>query len=159
MKKTVNDNTQKGFTLIEIIVVMLIIGIASGLVGIMVSKGKGSLELRTFTKDVSAILRYARNNAVSEKKIYCFVIDKDKHTYQLYSEDTGYKNKEIVMNKDIPDELEISVQGREEDFQYMEFFPRGSSSGGVIEITNQDGAAYFIIINRITGKLKVEKAE
>ena len=125
----------------------------------MVSKGTGSLELRTFTKEVSSLFRYARSHAVSEKKIYCFVIDKDKHTYQLYSEDTGYKNKEIVMNKNIPDELQITVQDREEDSQYMEFFPWGDSTGGVIEITNREGAAFFIIINRITGKLTVEKAE
>lgn len=150
---------KNGFTLIEIIVVMLIIGIASGLVGIMVSKGTGSLELRTFTKDVSAVLRYARNHAVSEKKIYCLVIDKDKHTYVLFKEDTDYKQKEIVMNKNIPDELQMTVQDREEDSQYMEFFPRGNSSGGVIEINNEEGTAFFIIINRITGKLKVEKAE
>ena len=149
---------KNGFTLIEIIVVMLIIGIASGLVGIMISKDTGSLELRTFTKDVSAVLRYARNKAVAEKKIYCFVIDKDKHTYLLYSEDTEYKNKKIVLNKNIPDELEMSVQDSEEDSQYMEFFPRGDSSGGAIEITNQEGAGFFIIINRITGNLKVEKA-
>jgi prepilin-type N-terminal cleavage/methylation domain-containing protein len=35
-----------GFTLVEIIIVLFIIGIASGLVGIWISRGSGNLEIR-----------------------------------------------------------------------------------------------------------------
>ena len=143
-----------GFTLIEMIVVMLIIGIASGLVGMLISKGSDNLELRTFTKEVAAALRYARNHAVSEKNIYCFVIDPDKQEYVLFVEDTGYRKIDIVMNKPIPDKLEM-VQDKES----IEFFPRGNSTGGVIEISSQEDSSYILRINRITGKVEAEKAE
>ncbi len=148
-----------GFTLIEIIIVLFIIGIASGLVGILVSSGSGTLEIRTFTKDVSAILRYARNHAVSEKKIYCFVIDRNEQMFRLYAEDTQYKDINLVMSRDIPEEFEMTVQDSDADSPFIEFFPWGNSTGGVIEITNQKGTTFFIIINKITGKLEVEKAE
>ncbi len=138
---------------------LFIIGIASGLVGIFISRGSGSLGVRTFTKDISAVLRYARNHAVSEKKIYCFVIDKNEQKYRLYAEDTDYKEIDLVMSKDIPEELEMTVQGSDSDSPYIEFFPWGNSTGGVIEITNQKGSTFFIIVNRITGKLEVQKAE
>ncbi len=143
-----------GFTLIEMIVVMLIIGIASGLVGMLISKGSDNLELRTFTREVASALRYARNHAVSEKNIYCFVIDPEKREYVLFSEDTGYTKIDIVMNIPIPDKLEM-VQDKES----IEFFPRGNSTGGKIEISSREESSYIIRINRITGKVEAEKAE
>lgn len=150
---------RSGFTLIEIIVVLFIAGIALGLVGIFVGKGSGSLKIRTFTKDVSAVLRYARSHAVSEKKIYCFVIDKNEQIYRLYAEDTGYKEIDLVISKYIPEELQMTLQGSDEDSPHIEFFPRGNSTGGVIEIINDKGVEFFISINKITGKLEVGKAE
>ncbi len=150
---------QYGFTLIEIIIVLFIIGIATGLVGIMVSGGSGGLEVRTFTKDLTNVFRYARNHAVSEKKIYCFVIDTDKHSFTLYKEEFDYSGKETAFQKDIPDEVEVRVLDADNESQFLEFFPHGNSSGGVIEISNNEGVTYYITINRITGKLKIEKAE
>lgn len=151
--------SRTGFTLIEIIIVMLIIGIASGLVGIMISKGSESRELRLFTKDVSTVLRYARNRAVSEKKIYCFVIDKEENKYRLYSEDTDYNNIKLVMEKDIPEVLAMNLQDSEEESPNIEFLPHGSSTGGVLEVIHEEGKAFFINVNRITGKIDMEKAE
>ena len=150
---------RSGFTLIEIIIVLFIIGIATGIVGILISRGSGSLETRTFTRDISSVLRYARNHAVSEKKIYCFVIDKDERTLRLYAEDTDYKNIDLVLSKDIPDELEVVLQDSDEESSYMEFFPLGNSTGGIIEIMDRKGSGFFITVNRVTGKLQVEKAE
>jgi general secretion pathway protein H len=152
-----------GFTLIEIIIVLFIIGIASGLVGILISRGSGSLEIRTFTKDVSSVLRYARNHAVSEKRQYCFVIDINEDVYRLYTTDTSKDEEDeetvLVISKSIPEELQMTVKDSDTDSPYIEFFPWGNTSGGVIEITNRKGSVFFIIVNRITGRLEVGEAE
>lgn len=150
---------QYGFTLVEVIIVLFIIGIASGLVGVWINRGSGNLEIRKFTKEVSAALRYARTRAVSEKKIYCFVIDKEEQKFRLYSEDTDYTKVDLVSDKPIPEELQMTVRGSDEESPNVEFYPRGNSSGGVIEVVREDGTGYFITINRITGKVDVEKAE
>jgi general secretion pathway protein H len=148
-----------GFTLVEIIIVLIIIGIASGLVGVWISRGSGTLEIRTFTKDVSAVLRYARTRSVSEKKIYCFVIDKEEQKYRLYAENTDYTEIDLVSDKAIPEQLQMTLRGSDEASPSVEFFPRGNSSGGVIEIVREDGTGYFISVNRISGKVDVEKTE
>jgi prepilin-type N-terminal cleavage/methylation domain-containing protein len=148
-----------GFTLIEIIIVMLIVGLVSGLVGIMISRGGETRELSIFTKKISSVLRYARNRSVSEKKIYSFVIDKNEQAYRLYSEDTDYKNIETVMDEPIPEGLQMSLQNNDEESPHIEFSPRGNSTGGVIEIMNEPGKMVYININRITGKVDVEEAE
>lgn len=148
-----------GFTLIEIIIVLFIIGIASGLVGIAMTRGSGSLEVRKFTKEISSVLRHARTRAVSEKKIYCFVIDRDEQAFRLYAEDTDYKNIDLVMDKPIPEELQMALQDSDEESSHIEFLPRGNSTGGVIEIRKESGDGYFVTVNRITGKVDVEKIE
>lgn len=148
-----------GFTLLELIIVLIVIGIASGIAGIYISKGRGGLEVKTFTKEISAALRYARNQAVTEKKIYCFVINRDEGKYRLYAESTDYKQVDMVMDKVIPEELKMVLQDNDSDSEVIEFFPRGNSTGGTLEISGEKGTTYFITINMVTGKLEVEKAE
>ena len=152
-----DDSKRAGFTLIELIIVLFLIGIIAGLAGLYVGKGSGSLELKKFTKDVSTAMRFARNHAVSEKKIYCFVIDNEELMFRLYSEDTDYTNVNLVLEKEIPEELQMDLAGSRGEAAYVEFFPGGSTTGGVIEITNMKGLKYLLSVNRITGKLIVEK--
>jgi prepilin-type N-terminal cleavage/methylation domain-containing protein len=158
--------SRAGFTLLEITIVMIIMGIALGVVGMLISKDRGSLEAKTFTKELSAVLRRARSNAVTEKKTYCFVIDKEERVFRLYTDKTKDKDDDgengkftVVTSKSIPEELEMIVQGDDSDFPFIEFFPQGNSTGGVLEISNEKGTTYFISVNMITGKLDVEKAE
>ena len=158
-----------GFTLIELIIVLVIIGIASGLVGIMIGKGSGGLEMKTVTKEISSILRYARNHSVSEKRTYCFVINKEEGAIRLYAhkdeaednneEDNEEKEMLPVIDRPLPEDLLISIDDDDSDVLYMEFFPQGNSSGGTIKLENEKGSIFFIDVNRITGKVEVEKDE
>ncbi len=150
---------ESGFTLVEIIIVMVIIGIAAGLVGVFVGSGSDKLAVRTLTKEVSAVLRYARNHAASEKKSYSFAIDREERIYKLYSHSTKEgEASNVLINKPIPEGLEIIVDS-DDDIYDIEFYPRGNSSGGEIEIRTQDGRGFFLSVNRITGKVEVEKTE
>lgn len=148
-----------GFTLIELVIVLIIIGIATGLAGIYIGSSSDNLALRTFTKDVSAILRYARNHAASEKVTYHFIIDIEEKMYRLYADKVVEDKPLVVINKPIPEELEVIVENTGEDVYDIQFFPRGSSSGGIIEVKNEKGGAYLILVNRITGKVEVEKEQ
>ncbi len=148
-----------GFTLIELTIVLVVLGIAVGLAGLYIGKNSAAVDLKKFTREVSAVMRYARNHAVTEKKIYCLVIDRDEQMLRLYSEDTDYSNVTIVIEKEIPEMLEIGMQGNDSESTFVEFFPGGNTTGGVMEIVNVNGSRYFIIVNRITGKLTLEKDE
>jgi general secretion pathway protein H len=148
-----------GFTLIEIIIVLLIIGIATGLVGIVVSRNSGDREVRIFTKELSAVLRYARSHAVSEKRSYCFVIDREEGMYRLYVHDSGEEEEaDTVISKSIPEEIEIIHSEDDEDVD-IEFFPQGNSTGGVMQVARDGKVDFYITVNRITGRVEVENAE
>lgn len=156
-----------GFTLIELIIVLVIIGIASGLVGIMIGRGSDGLEMKTFAKEISSVLRYARNHAASEKRTYCFVINKEAGAVRLYAheDETGNEEdneeKEVlpVITKPLPEDMLISIDGDESDVQYIEFLPQGNSSGGTIKLEKENGSIFFIDVNRITGRVEVTRDE
>lgn len=154
-----NPSRRRGFTLIELIIVMFIIALGAGLVGIFIHGGSGKLELKTFTKNMSATLRYARSRAIAEKKVYSFIILENKRAYGLYA---GLPHSEdieeavTVAYETIPESLQVMSDSHENYFR-INFYPKGNSSGGKIRISNQKGKTFFILINKITGSVKVNK--
>jgi general secretion pathway protein H len=148
-----------GFTLLEMLIVMLIIGLAFGFTVILTTYKGSTIELNTFTKEVSATLRYARSHAVAEKRVYSFVLWEDERAFGLYAdfpkEDTDIEPSPIVY-KDIPESLEMSLKDGSDKMR-IDFYPQGNSSGGIIEIRNQKGRVFSIIVNKVTGRVRVSK--
>ncbi len=68
----------RGFTLFELIVVLLIIGIMMALVSPRLLGSLTKVNLKTSAQKISSSLRYARSQAVSEQTIYHDVFDFDK---------------------------------------------------------------------------------
>lgn len=154
--KIQDSRLTRGFTLIELLVVLLIIGLSLGLVGIFINRGTGSLELRRFARDISSVLRYARSQAVSEKKGYSFIVHKEDMTYAVYSSYTeDEETEEPLILKTIPENLKLKFNGRDRNMIRIDFSPLGSSTGGTIMIEDQRGARLFISVNRVNGKVEV----
>lgn len=150
---------QGGFTLIEVVIVLIIMAVGAALAGIAITSNSG-LTIKTFAREVSATLRYARNHAVSEKQAFCFVINKDDGVYRLYSDKVDEEGRLLpVIEKQIPEELEVVIHGEDENFYEVEFFPYGNTSGGTIEVQNQKGRVYFISVNRLSGRIEVTEGE
>jgi len=150
-----------GFTLIELIIVLMIIGISMGLVGMFVNQGASNLELKRGAREVATTLKYARNQAVSMKKVYSFVIRESDGTYSLYASDIAGHNEgaapESVMSRTLPDKLKVKFDERREGSLRIDFFPGGNSTGGVINILNQADSNLSVTVNRVTGKVEIRK--
>jgi general secretion pathway protein H len=69
----------RGFTLLELIVVLVIISLMSALVVPKLAGPMSNLDLKTASQKISASLRYARSRAASEKTTYAAVFDFDKN--------------------------------------------------------------------------------
>jgi general secretion pathway protein H len=152
-------HSSSGFTLIELIVVLIIIGIATGLAGIYIGSSSDNLAIRTFTKDISAVLRYARNHSVAEKRVYHFAVDTEGGSYSLYSDSVKEDGEPAAsIERNIPDGLEVIVDNTDEEIYQIDFLPLGNSSGGLIEVRNEK-AVYIISVGRVTGRVDVEREE
>jgi len=153
------NSRSAGFTLVEVVIVLIIMAVGAALAGIAITSGSG-LTIRTFARELSATLRYARNHAVSEKHAFCFVINKDEGLYRLYGDKVDEEGALLpVIEKPIPEDIEVVINNDDEEFFEVEFFPHGNTSGGVIEVQNKSGKVLFIAVNRLSGKIEVKEGE
>src|SRR5206468_7818951 len=80
-----------GFTLLELLVVLLLIGLLTALVFPSIGRGMGALGLKTSSRDIVATLRLARSKAITEQKIYWVSFDLEKNQVELSSDDRRYQ--------------------------------------------------------------------
>ena len=80
-------NTSSGFTVIEILVVVVIIAIAAMIAVPMMTSG-ASMQIRSAANVIAGDLEYAKSMAISRQNIYAVVFDKDNDSYQI--EDPSY---------------------------------------------------------------------
>ena len=173
----------RGFTLLELLVVLVIISLMSVLVVPQLTGSLAKTNLQTASKKISASLRYARSRAASEKITYVAIFDFEKdrlsimtgrtgmtgmtgqeaQTGETIEQDLGDGEEPVIRSKsyDLPDgvKLEKAVSGENEIdsglFQIV-FFPTGSSSGGDVILTNDRGKRYKISVDFITGIVRLE---
>jgi general secretion pathway protein H len=154
------DSHRNGFTLIEVVIVLIIMALAASLIGLAITRSSGST-LRTLTREMSSTLRYARNHAVSEKKQYCFVINVDDGMYRLYGDKLNEDEEPVPeISKPVPGNIQVTMETMYDDNSYLiEFYPFGNTSGGTIELQSESGKTYSIAVNRLSGKVEVAEAE
>ena len=71
-----------GFTLVELLVVLVIISLVLALVGTSISRNISGAEMRTAARKVPASLRYTRTQAILSKSQKVFLVDTEKGSYQ-----------------------------------------------------------------------------
>jgi len=71
-----------GFTLIELMIVLVILGVAAAIAVPMVSSA-GSLQLRSAVNMVAADLEYAKSRAIATGQRHCVVFDASGETYRI----------------------------------------------------------------------------
>jgi len=72
-----NRGSIKGFTLIELTIVLIIISFLFAVAGPRIAKGLSGLSLTTSAKKIAAALRYARSQAVNKSQTYSVIIDRE----------------------------------------------------------------------------------
>jgi len=149
-------HNKDGFTLIELIIVLIIIVIGATLVGVYLGGGKEGLQIRSLAKDIAATLRYARNQSVTEKKLYCFVIDTKDSKYRLYRANSeAEEDIKPIITRPIPENISVFIDEPGRDVYNIEFYPQGNTSGGEIEIAGKNGKLIKVKVHMINGKVEV----
>ncbi|MFZ2630288.1 MAG: GspH/FimT family pseudopilin [Desulfosalsimonadaceae bacterium] len=159
---------KKGFTLLELLVVLVLISLVTALVAPRLAAPLGNLQLKTAVKKIAGSLRYARSLAASEKINRLCVFDFDNQTVAIYSEsepgdDSGTKAAGQGSTYVLPEGVQLKQAYAGDTavdngvFQ-VNFFANGSSSGGDIVIEGENGRAMLIHIDFITGMVEIAKS-
>lgn len=138
----------RGFTLIELSVVLFILVLGLGVVGINIASGSHSAQLKAAARDIVSALRYARGQALISGQEVSVAINLGDNSYFISSRAKEYR---------LPGDIELTLVIAQDEFDADEvgqirFYPDGSSSGG--RITLEWGqSSYRIDVNWLSGKV------
>jgi general secretion pathway protein H len=147
--RVVRPRSARGFTLLEIILVMAIIALASVLAAAAMGGGFRGMQLRANAQKIASNLRFTRAQAIATGQPQRFVIDPHAHAWHAPKSHHG----------EIPPKLGIAFVGaREVQSQPGEgaiaFFPDGASTGGRIQLTSGK-AMWTVDVAWLTGQVQV----
>ena len=139
----------RGFTLIEIMVVVALIAVLTGVIAAVISGGLGSARVRAASKDLVAALRSTRAMAVVQRESQVLVLDVERRAYQAPGRDWVELPKDMEMSM-----LTAADEQLDEGKGQIRFFPDGSSTGGNIELSRGE-ALWRIEIGWLTGEVRM----
>jgi len=144
---------QRGFTLLEIVVVMVIIAAAAVLGVMALTGGSERAQLHASTKQIAANLRYTRAQAIATGLPQRFTIDPRGHAWQAPN---GRHGK-------VPEALGINFTGARQaqaqaDIGAILFFDDGASTGGRVQIAGKR-AAWNVDVAWLTGEVTLRRSE
>lgn len=142
--------TQQGFTLLELIIVLVVSVLGFAVVGSNISSGNQSTRLQAAARDIASALRYAHGQALVTRKPVSVSVNLDENSYRISNKDQVYL---------LDEKIEISVVVAEEEMEEgkeasIRFFADGSATGG--RITLEWGKQLRRIdVNWITGAVAI----
>ena len=120
---------QSGFTLIELVAVIVLLGIALSVASLSFSKSLSSAKVEAASRDLVAALRYTRGQAIVRGEQEALDIDVEHNTYQAPGKGIVHLPREMHMAL-VTAEIEQTgaTSGR------IRFFPDGASTGGHVTV-------------------------
>jgi general secretion pathway protein H len=138
---------QSGFTLIELVAVVALIGIAIGVISLSFSKSMSSAKIRAASTDLVAALRYTRGQAIVKNQQAALDLDMQNNTYQAPGRALVRLPKDMHMTLlTAESEQTGATSGR------IRFFADGASTGGHVSIYAGQ-REWRVNVNWLTGQV------
>lgn len=141
----------KGFTLLELMVVLFVIVLGFSIIGVNISSGTSSAGHQAAARDLVSALRYARGQALIAREETTVALDLNENTYTVGKRDKEYSIPETIDLTVVTAQEELTGKGKAN----IRFYPDGSSTGGRIKL-ERGGANWQIDINWLTGQVELE---
>ena len=142
-----------GFTLLELLVVMVIIGLVVTLVPPLFSSAVPGARLKGAARDLAVGLRYARSQAITHNTEMAVRLNLEPPAYTIGGEQPHA----------LPDDVRMTVTSAATEnvlpvTQHMlQFYPDGSSTGSRITLSG-DHLAYHLDVDWLTGRIGIVEA-
>lgn len=142
-----------GFTLVELLVVLVIAALVLGLVGTSISRNVSGAEMRSSVRKMAASIRYTRTRAILDKQEQVFFVDTENRAY------TAPRREPVQL----PEGMEVQLMTARSELTSetvggIRFYPDGGSTGGHVELA-ANGRTYRINVAWLTGEATVQRDE
>ncbi len=161
----------RGFSLIELVIVLVLVSLSLALVAPSFSRFSKRVELKTTAQKISGILRYFRSESIQSGKVYQILFDsvlREVNIQVLEGEEEGAtekkKDEQKFSKRSYP--LPAGIQMKEfnipapefpSDLPTIEFYPNGGTNGGSFILDAQDQRGYRIKVYFLTGIVEIEE--
>ena len=158
----------RGFTLIEIVIVLVLFAFSVSLVVPYLSRSLIKVELKGSAQKISAILRYYRSESVHKDQVFQIIFDSALREVRVQSLGSTEKKEEIEKKEEkgvlkkysLPDgvhmeEVKIPPLQDLSEVPTIEFYPNGTSNGGSILLVSEGHPGFRIHVHFLTGIVKV----
>lgn len=140
---------EAGFTLLEMLTVLVIVGMAASLVALSVSRPSDRMTVSALAVEIASRARATRSMAIETGRDARLSIDLGQRNIM-----SPGRRSHLPIPADI--DLNVVASGAEQrgNVSAIRFFPNGASSGGTIRV-RQSGSSYEVRINWFTGRVHV----
>lgn len=146
---------RSGFTLIEMIAVLALVGIIAVAMSISLVRGLSSTKVKAASRDLAAAMRYTRGQAIIKREERALEVDVENKSYTAPGKRTVNLPEDMHLHL-LTGRQELS--NAEETAGRIRFFPDGSSTGGRVRLSS--GPREWIVnVAWLTGEISLEEAE
>ena len=143
----------RGFTFVELLVVLMLVAMMLALVGTSISKSISGAEMRNAARKLAAGLRYTRTHAIVTKSEQIFMVDTETREYRA-------ANREAIT---LPEGMKIELNTARTELTSetagcIRFYPDGGSTGGNVQL-EANGRIYRVNVAWLTGESTLERVE
>lgn len=140
----------RGFTLMELLVVLVIAGLALSMVGPAFQRMLPGVGLEAETRTLAAMLRHARSQAILSGVPASISRDEASGGLRLSYRATPYV---------LPKGLQVTLEGGPNAVNsgaavQILFYPRGDSSGGSLTLKREEGESRIIVVDWLSGRVE-----
>ncbi len=146
-----------GFTLLELILVLVIITMVLAVAYPSLSRGSTALRLRATGRDIMNTFRYAREKAVTEQIGIKVAVDREKQKLIL-TDYLGDGARTYSLPADVRIQR-IALGGNEivtDSGMIVRFLPNGSCDSAEVLLQNEKGAWLRVVTDPMTGGARME---
>lgn len=157
-----------GFTLLELMAVLVVVGLATGIAMPSISTGLQRWRLRTAALEMNSMLKYTRTQAVAKRQAFQLVLDRSRNLYWL-DRPNAVLDAEQAYEKGIrlfalPKGVrfgEVKLGGLEAtDSQLgVRFSPYGTATASSVQIVDERGHGYQITLDQVTGQSVIRRID
>jgi general secretion pathway protein H len=143
----------RGFSLIELVLVLLLLGVSIAIVVPNIDKGLTDREVRVSALGIAAAARDLRSRALFDGVPQELLVNLPQNSYLVA------QSKEVHLPTDV---RFVSVDGGEtvdRDIKRFYFFPNGSTIGGAIVLAGEKSASYLVRLESLTGRVEVSRSD